>query len=169
MFRVQALNRKRTHYSKIRGGNDLLPKAFAVRLSEKIQYGAPVVRIEQSPPMVKVVFVLGGTYHTLTGDYLICAILFSVQKNIEVAPAFSVEKQRRILSWSLEIRILTTGFVRLKRWPKGTTDLRAGCAFSRAPLKRQMPSRFASHGVYGSCTAPTTRRVLLCRRGLKKY
>jgi monoamine oxidase len=96
MFRNQALNRKLTHYSKIRGGNDLLPKAFALRLSEKIQYAAPVVRIEQSPQAVKVVFVLGGTYHTLTGEYLICAIPFSVQKNIEVAPAFSVEKQRAI-------------------------------------------------------------------------
>jgi monoamine oxidase len=96
MFRNQALNRKLTHHSKIRGGNDLLPKAFAVRLSEKIQYAAPVVRIEQSPQAVKVVFVVGGTFYTLAGDYLICAIPFSVQKNIEVAPAFSVEKQRAI-------------------------------------------------------------------------
>jgi monoamine oxidase len=32
----------------------------------------------------------------VTGDYLVCAVPFSVQKNIEVAPAFSVEKQRAI-------------------------------------------------------------------------
>ena len=96
MFRNLGLNRKLTHYYKIRGGNDLLPKAFAVRLSEKIQYAAPVVRIEQSTQAVKAVFVHAGTSHTLTGDYLICAIPFSVQKNIEVAPTFSVEKQRAI-------------------------------------------------------------------------
>ncbi len=30
----------------VRGGTDLLPKAFAARLGEKILYGAPVVRIE---------------------------------------------------------------------------------------------------------------------------
>jgi len=30
----------------IRGGNDLLAKAFADRLKEKILYGSPVVRIE---------------------------------------------------------------------------------------------------------------------------
>lgn len=96
MLRNQALNRRLNQYYKIRGGNDLLPKAFAVRLAEKIHYAAPVVRIEQSALGVKAVFLRAGAYHTLTGDYLICAIPFTVQKNIEVAPAFSVEKQRAI-------------------------------------------------------------------------
>jgi monoamine oxidase len=80
----------------IRGGTDLLPKAFAVRLSDKIHYAAPVVRIEQNAQGVKVFFLHAGVYHTLAGDYLICAVPFTVQKNIEVAPAFSVEKQRAI-------------------------------------------------------------------------
>ena len=35
MLRNQALNRKLAQYFKIRGGNDLLPKAFATRLVEK--------------------------------------------------------------------------------------------------------------------------------------
>jgi monoamine oxidase len=96
MLRNQALNRKLTQYSKIRGGNDLLPKAFASRLSEKIDYGAAVRKIEQHAQGVKATFQQAGAYHTLTGDYLICAVPFSVQKNIEVAPAFSVEKQRAI-------------------------------------------------------------------------
>ena len=96
MLRNQALNRKLTQYFKIRGGNDLLPKAFASRLSEKIHYATPVVKIEQHPHGVKATFRQAGAYHTLTGDYLICAVPFSVQKNIEVTPAFSVEKQRAI-------------------------------------------------------------------------
>ena len=96
MLRNQALNRKLTQYFKIRGGNDLLPKAFASRLSEKIHYATPVVRIEQHTQGVKATFRQAGAYHTLSGDYLICAVPFSVQKSIEVAPAFSVEKQRAI-------------------------------------------------------------------------
>jgi monoamine oxidase len=96
MLRNQALNQKLSQYYKIRGGNDLLPKAFAARLSEKIHYAAPVVRIEQSAQAVKAVFLRAGAYHTLAADYLICSVPFSVQKNIEVAPAFSVEKQRAI-------------------------------------------------------------------------
>ena len=96
MLRNQALNQKFDRYYKIRGGNDLLPKAFALRLSEKIHYGVPVVRIEQTARGVKAIFLRAGEHHTLTGDHLICAVPFSVQKNIEVAPAFSVEKQRAI-------------------------------------------------------------------------
>jgi monoamine oxidase len=96
MLRNQALNRKLTRYYKIRGGTDLLPRAFAVRLSDRIHYGAPVVRIEQDPRGIKVVFLRTGSYHTITGDYVICAVPFTVQKNIEVAPAFSIEKQRAI-------------------------------------------------------------------------
>jgi monoamine oxidase len=96
MLRNQALNRGLDKYYKIRGGTDLLPKAFAVRLSDKIHYGAPVVRIEQDAQGVKAVFLHAGSYQTTAGDYLICAVPFSVQKNIEVAPAFSIEKQRAI-------------------------------------------------------------------------
>jgi monoamine oxidase len=87
MLRNQALNRKLNRFYKIRGGNDLLPKAFAARLAERIHYAAPVVRA---------VFQRAGTHHTLTGDRLVCAVPFSVQKNIEVSPAFSVEKQRAV-------------------------------------------------------------------------
>ena len=96
MLRNQALNRKFERYYKIRGGNDLLPKAFAARLAEKIQYAAPVVRIEQSAQGVKAVFLRSATYHTWAADYLVCAVPFSVQKNIEVSPPFSIEKQLAI-------------------------------------------------------------------------
>jgi monoamine oxidase len=96
MLRNQALNLKLTRYYKIRGGTDLLPNAFAVRLAEKIRYAAPVVRIEQDAQGVKAVFLHAGSYHTMAGDYLICAVPFTVQKNIEVSPTFSVEKQRAI-------------------------------------------------------------------------
>jgi monoamine oxidase len=96
MLRNQALNHERKEYYKIRGGNDLLPKAFATRLSEKIQYNARVVRLEQNTEHVTVIFDRTGEHHTLTADYLICAVPFSVQRNIEVSPAFSIEKQRAI-------------------------------------------------------------------------
>lgn len=96
MLRNRALNQQATRYSKIKGGTDLLPKAFAARLSEKIRYGKPVIRIEQTAESVKAVFLSAGSYHTMTGDYLICAVPFSVQNNIEAAPAFSAGKQRAI-------------------------------------------------------------------------
>jgi monoamine oxidase len=96
MLRNQALNLKLTQYYKIRGGTDLLPNAFAARLVEKIHYAAPVVRIEQDVQGVKAVFLHAGSYHAMAGDYLICAVPFTVQRNIEVSPTFSVDKQRAI-------------------------------------------------------------------------
>jgi monoamine oxidase len=96
MLRNQALNHKVNTYYKIRGGNDLLPKAFALKLSEQIRYSAPVVKIQQDSQSVQAMFLSGGSAHTIAGDILICAVPFSVQKNIEVSPPFSLEKQRAI-------------------------------------------------------------------------
>ncbi len=81
---------------KIRGGMDLLPKAFAVRLAEKIHYGAPAVRIEHDARSVRVVFLQAGAHQAIAGDYLICAIPFSVLKYVEISPPFTPEKQRAI-------------------------------------------------------------------------
>jgi monoamine oxidase len=96
MLRNQALNLKRKRYYKIRGGNDLLPKAFAARLAEKIYYATPVVRIEQSIEGIKAFALSAGSHRTITGDHLVCAVPFTVQKNIEVVPAFSPGKRKAI-------------------------------------------------------------------------
>lgn len=95
-FRTAVQNQTRKQYFKIRGGNDLLPKAFAARLAEKIHYGSPVVRIEHNPQGVRVVFLQAGTPHTLTGDHLVCAVPFTLLRRVEVAPAFSVGKRMAI-------------------------------------------------------------------------
>jgi len=42
------------------------------------------------------VFLQANSPHTITADYLIGAVPFTVQRNIEVSPAFSVEKQTAI-------------------------------------------------------------------------
>ena len=59
MLRNAALNRDVTSYQKISGGNDLLPKAFASRLSDRIRYAAPVTRIDRGENGVSVVFRQG--------------------------------------------------------------------------------------------------------------
>lgn len=81
---------------KIKGGNDHLPKAFAAKLADKIYYGAPVVKIEHDQKGVRATFTQAGAHHTIAGDYLVCAIPFSILKNVEVAPAFSEDKKRAI-------------------------------------------------------------------------
>lgn len=79
-------------WQKIKGGTDLLPKAFAERLGSKIHYGAAVVRIEQDANQARVVFTEGGRQQTLAGDAVICTIPFSVLSNLDL-PALSSRKR----------------------------------------------------------------------------
>ena len=84
------------HLTKIRGGNDLLPKAFAAQLAEKIRYGSPVVRIEQDARSVRAVCFEAGAPQTHSADQMICAIPFSCLRQVEIAPRFSPEKHKAI-------------------------------------------------------------------------
>lgn len=96
MLRVSAQGQKRRQMYKIRGGNDLLPKAFAERLKEKIRFNAPIVRIEQDEKGVRVVAEEARGRQTIPGDFVICTLPFSVLKNVEVVPGFSPQKRLAI-------------------------------------------------------------------------
>ncbi len=146
MLRNQALNQKLTQYYKIRGGTDLLPKAFAVRLGDRVHYGAPVVRIEQEAQGVKAVFSRAGTYHTMIGDYLICAVPFTVQKNIEVSPAFSVDKQRAIEQ--LPYLSVSKVFLQVRRrfWVNEGLN---GFATTDLPIGQVWDATYSQPGVHG--------------------
>jgi monoamine oxidase len=89
-------NSKETTRFKISGGTDLLPKAFAAKLTEKIRYGSPVVRIEQDSGKVRAIVVESGTHLTFEAERLICTIPFPVLRNVEVQPPFSEAKRRAI-------------------------------------------------------------------------
>ncbi|HEY3582157.1 MAG TPA: FAD-dependent oxidoreductase [Pyrinomonadaceae bacterium] len=80
------------HWQKIKGGTDLLPKAFAARLEKKIIYSAPVVRIEQDANAAGVVFLKAGAPQTLTADAVLVTIPFSVLRNMDL-PALSERKR----------------------------------------------------------------------------
>src|SRR5215471_5528585 len=80
----------------IRGGNDLLPKAFAARLVTRIRYGTPVVKIEHEARGARVVCLQGGAPQTIAADHLICTVPFAVLRHIEVSPPFSPGKRRAI-------------------------------------------------------------------------
>ncbi len=82
-------------WSKIKGGSDLLPKAFAAKLAGKIHYGAAVVKIEQDASQARVVFLSGGRKQTVTADNVVCTIPFSVLRDLEL-PALS-ERKRDII------------------------------------------------------------------------
>src|SRR5437868_11438745 len=61
-----------TRFSKVKGGNDNLPKAFAKRLGDKIHYGSPAVKIEQDATSARVTFLEKGARQTMTADRVLC-------------------------------------------------------------------------------------------------
>jgi len=80
----------------IRGGSDRLPLALAARLTDRIQYGSPVVRIEQDATAVRAVVRTATSHHTLTAEHLICTVPFPVLRGIEIAPPLPPDKRRAI-------------------------------------------------------------------------
>jgi monoamine oxidase len=80
----------------IDGGSDLLPRAMAARLPDKVRYGTVVTRIRQSATQVGVECLQGGRPHTFNADYLVCTLPFSVLRNVEFAPPLSVAKKEII-------------------------------------------------------------------------
>jgi monoamine oxidase len=95
------------HYDKIDGGNDRLPAAFASRLGDRIRYRAPVIRLEQDGQGVRAVVQRDSGNENISGDFLICAIPFTVLRGIDVSPAFSAAKRKAIqqMNYSAASRI----------------------------------------------------------------
>ena len=81
-----------TRFRKVKGGNDNLPKAFAKRLADKIHYGSPVVKIDQDATSARVTFLEKGARQTMTGDRILCAVPFSVLRNVELPSNFTERK-----------------------------------------------------------------------------
>lgn len=79
-------------WHKIKGGMDLLPKAFAARLGNKIHYGAAVVRIEQDAKQATVKFLQNGATQTMSADIVLCTIPFTVLRRLEL-PGLSSRKK----------------------------------------------------------------------------
>lgn len=83
---------KQEFWKKVRGGNDLIPKAFAERLSDKIRFEAPVVKIEQDQAGVSVSFNEKGKLEVLRADAALAAIPFTMLSKMEISPRFSRQK-----------------------------------------------------------------------------
>ncbi len=102
-------------------------------MSERIHYGAPVVRVEQDEREVRAVFRRNGTHHTVTGDHLICTIPFTVLRDVEVSPPFSAGKRRAIAE--LEYSTITRVYLQCRRryWED---EGESGWSFSDRPVPR---------------------------------
>ena len=144
----------------VKGGNDLLPKAFAARMSDKIRYGAPVVKIEQDQQGVRVAFLHAGMQETVEASHLVCAIPFSVLRYIEVSPGFSPEKRRAIeqLPYTSVARVYMQS--RKRFWVDQGLE---NHAYTDLPIMAVIDSTFTQPGTRGILhsymAGPQARRV----------
>lgn len=123
-------------WQKIKGGTDLLPRAFAERLRTKIRYESPVVRIEQDANQARVVFLSAGQQQTLTADNVLCTIPSSVLRNIEL-PALSARKQDIIKNTHYEAVARVYLQTKNRVWePKGLN----GFAFTSGAIEIWQPT-----------------------------
>jgi monoamine oxidase len=102
--------------SKIKGGNDQLPRAFAAKLSDAIRYGCVVEHIESAESKVTIAYRRAGMLDHVEADAVICTIPFSVLRHIAVTPEWSPEKRKVIDSLVYGPVVRTTFQVSRRYW-----------------------------------------------------
>lgn len=122
------------------GGTDLMPLAFAKVLRDRIYYGAPVVKVEQQPGKVRVVYRQAGTEQVLEADRLICTAPVPALRRIEITPALPAA--RRQIFEKLEYTPVTRIFLQIRQrfWEEAG---RGGGAFTDLPIQLVTEQPFA--------------------------
>jgi monoamine oxidase len=83
-------------YFHIRGGNDLLPSALALKLGDVVRYGCRVTSIGQDDQSAWAHVATATGQEALRGDYVVSTLPFSVSRNLFAEAHLSAEKQRAI-------------------------------------------------------------------------
>ena len=102
--------------SKIKGGNDKLPKAFAAKLTDVIRYGCAVEHIERTDTVVRIAYRHQGVRDKLEAEAAICTIPYSVLRNMAVTPEWSPSKRNVIDHLNYGPVVRTTYQVRHRYW-----------------------------------------------------
>jgi monoamine oxidase len=117
-FRDDEGHRGAKHLTKIRGGNDLLPGAFADELEKQIRYGSEITRIEQDGTGVHAVTSGPGGSKTYSADFLICTIPFSVLRRMEIKPQLPADKREIVEKIYYDPVVRTYAQVRERFWER---------------------------------------------------
>jgi len=121
---------------EIAGGMDLLPDAFYQQVGENVRFGAEVTALEQGDDSVTVHYRGPAGRFSVSGDYAICTVPFSVLRDIEVTGrAFSRPKQKAIreLNYNASSKILFQ--VRRRFWEQ-EDGIVGGTTTTDLPIRR---------------------------------
>lgn len=117
----------------IEGGNDLLPRAFATALGERLRYGVPVTKVLQQPGRARVVFERGGKEEWLDADRVVLTAPVPALRRIAFDPELP-EAKRQILD-KLEYLAVTRIYLQVSHrfWREAGET---GEAYSDLPIRR---------------------------------
>jgi len=101
--------------TKIKGGNDQLPRAFAAKLSDVIRYGCVVEHIERGENRVRIAFRHAGMLDHVEAETVICTIPYGVLRHISVTPEWTPEK-RKVIDGVYYGRVVRTTFQVSRRY-----------------------------------------------------
>jgi monoamine oxidase len=82
-----------TEIFRLKGGNQMLPNAFARRLGERVLLGRPITSIEQEASGVTVTYLENEQEKKTKADHYVNCIPFPAFKDVQVQPEFSPEMQ----------------------------------------------------------------------------
>lgn len=128
----------------VEGGNDLLPKAFARRLADKIQYGARITALKQTGGAVQIVGDRNGNPFVLEAERVVCTVPLTVLQKIEITPPLSAAKRRAAseLKYSSVSRVYLQSRTRV--WEKFYPTARATIDSPRVLLEDHTDTQNAS-------------------------
>lgn len=113
------IREENNHYkqpkSKIKGGTDLLPRAFAAKLSDVIRYGCVVEHIERGENRVRIACRHAGMLDYVEAEAAICTIPFGVLRHISVTPEWTAEK-RKVIDGLHYLAVVRTTFQVSRRY-----------------------------------------------------
>ena len=127
-------------FSRIRGGNDRLPKALAARLASEIRYGAAVKSIRQSESGVEV--ACGD--RMFRGDYLLCTIPPPVLKGIDTNLSAGPRRMIDLAKATPVTRVYAQ--TRRRFW---LDDRLSGVGYTDEPIARVWPNAGGAPGERG--------------------
>ena len=81
---------------RLKGGNQMLPDAFAHRLAERVHLNAPVTGIEHGASGVRVSFQEFGQERKIDADYLVCCMDAYLLRRLSVKPEWPQSKAHAI-------------------------------------------------------------------------
>jgi monoamine oxidase len=118
---------------RLKGGNQVLTDAFAIKLGARLHLGAPVTRIERGESAVRVHYRQFGREKRMEADHLVCCMSAIMLRLIPVTPPWPEEKAYALnqIAYDIKSRVVfqsRTAFWRKDHispnWEGASPDLR---------------------------------------------